>query len=559
MIRASTLLLAVVLALVPAIGSVRAREAAAPKPVFEQTACPMPIPRAQDPSRVRCGFVTVPEDRTSPANSRTIRLAVAVLEATDPSPAPDPAVYLSGGPGFPSLSRDMQSFYAGKRTLVFFDQRGTGLSQPALTCPEVTADPTLLYAESSARMDAALLQCHDRLVAEGVHLSAYNSAASAADADDLMTALGYSEWNIYGVSYGTRLALTIMRDRPQHVRSVVLDSTLPVQVDARAEAPRNLQHSLDRLFADCAADPGCHAAYPGLADEFWALVNRANQQPLVVNVTGRDGKPLEFAVSGDTLLMGLVEAFKRTDLIPSLPLALDQVAHGNLGVLQVLAQQIVSDVGGLAYGMAQSVNCNEEIPFLTPDLVQQANAGVRPEIVHALGAHVPALLGLCMKWGTPRPSPIENQPVASSIPTLVLAGEYDASTPPSWGQLAAETLSHSTFLEFPATGHGVLFGGGDCAGSIVIAFQDDPLRVPDSSCVGQIPPPRFVVAQPQPAPTPPAAGNPAPISLPNTGLGAPAGGGKSANTVRLALWLLASGLGLLACSLRLERRRAGRR
>src|SRR5262249_11696499 len=143
------------------------------------------------------------------------------------------------------------------RDFIFFDQRGTGYSQPELTCPERDAlAPTLLAGalsdeQSTQAIVDAFQRCRDRLGVQGVDLAAYNSAASAADVNDLRLALGYSQLNLYGDSYGTRLALTVMRDFPQAVRSVVLDSTYPLEVNLYTALAPNAERAFNALFDAC--------------------------------------------------------------------------------------------------------------------------------------------------------------------------------------------------------------------------------------------------------------------------------------------------------------------
>ena len=225
------------------LGGVRNALDGCPAARFVPAACDVKLPDGQSAETVACGHLIAPEDR-SRADGRTVRLAVAVLKATGEAPASDPFVHLSGGPGGRLLETGMQLYtpefaapIQAKRDLVFFDQRGVGLSRPKLDCPEYVAAVRASYAvsatveEETAQTMTALRACRERLVGEGVNLSAYTSAASAADLQDLMIALGYDRWNIYGISYGTRLALTAMRDTPEHIRSVVLDSTLPVHAN----------------------------------------------------------------------------------------------------------------------------------------------------------------------------------------------------------------------------------------------------------------------------------------------------------------------------------------
>src|SRR6185503_15624183 len=97
---------------------------------------------------------------------------------------------------------------------------------------------------------------------KGVDPASATSAENAADVNDLRLALGYDQWNLYGVSYGTRLALTVVRDYPQSVRSVILDSVYPLQVNLYTDLPENFDRALKVLFETCAADADCSSTYP---------------------------------------------------------------------------------------------------------------------------------------------------------------------------------------------------------------------------------------------------------------------------------------------------------
>jgi hypothetical protein len=172
------------------------------EPLFEPAACQFDVPEGRE---VECGYLTVPEKHAQPGNGRTLRLHVAVFESDNPNPAPDPIVYLAGGPGADALEVvqfEFETAFApllADRDLILFDQRGTGYSEPSLACPEIS-DVTyemlaldLGFEEVAARNADALFEWRDRLVGEGVVLSAYNSAESASDVNALRLALGYDE------------------------------------------------------------------------------------------------------------------------------------------------------------------------------------------------------------------------------------------------------------------------------------------------------------------------------------------------------------------------------
>ena len=509
---AAALLAAVALATAACSGSSKesATPTVTPRPAhFAEAQCPVEPPAGQD-GRTTCGFLAVPEDRAKP-NGPTIKLAVAVIKSTAASTAPDPMLYLSGGPGQPALSNNMQAFdsdfaapFQSKRDLVFFDQRGTGSSVPSLACHEVNdgflaalATDLDNKAQSEAQ-DAALRTCHDRLATQDIDFTAYNSAESAADIADLMQALGYGEYNIYGLSYGTRLALETMRDRPQHIRSVVLDSTLPPQSAGDADNAASFQRALNVLVAGCKADAACDAAYPSLEQLYFELVAKASAEPIVVEPTEQaTGKTAKVVVNGDRILSGTFQALYDTGLLPLLPFAAKAIAGGNTAVLTSIAQQVAFTNNDYAQAMQIAVNCNDVTMSLTEKDVASATSGVRKEI---LDGHVgitdsdalKRAQDLCRAFGITKTDPRERESVTSDIPTLIIAGEYDPITPPDWGRLAAKTLSHSYVFEFPGSGHGQLFGRHACAAAIAASFFDDPANAPDSSCIASLGEPKFL-------------------------------------------------------------------
>jgi pimeloyl-ACP methyl ester carboxylesterase len=201
-------------------------------------------------------------------------------------------------------------------------------------------------------------------------------------------------------------------------------------------------------------------------------------------------------VNGDRLILGAFQLFYATNLIPVVPSAAYQIADGNLGLLTSLAGAITSVGADNADGMTFSVNCSEDVVFITESNVTSANEGVNERLVSSgLGTSTIGELkqehAFCDAWGAPELAGLEDEPVSSDVAALVLAGEYDPITPPRYGRQAAETLSNSRFLEFPGTGHGAIYGRHDCSASIVAAWLDAPDADPDASCIDLIGAPAF--------------------------------------------------------------------
>ena len=270
---------------------------------------------------ITCGTLDVPENWSDP-EGRRLQIGYVVLESTNPQPAPDPVVYLDGGPGGSPLTGVLMfaELFAGLRStrdVVLFDQRGTrhsseircsslGGQQPGLaggTAADSAEAPVLLYPSElgdpydvlqQARQEQApaAAACAREIAASGVDLRQYNSIASANDTVALVKTLGYDTYNLYGLSYGTRLALVVMRDHPASgIRGVVLDSSFPPQINGFERYPEEFYEVVIQLFADCTLDPVCHTAYPDLQNRFIALLDRLAAEPLATAEGGDDHRP----------------------------------------------------------------------------------------------------------------------------------------------------------------------------------------------------------------------------------------------------------------------------
>lgn len=477
---------------------------------FRYTWCPrdLLLPEGQSQS-LACGELMAPENRAA-RNGRIVRLRTVVLRSTNPAGArPDPFVFLTGGPGsaaldgvyLPSLTADFLAPIQATRDVVILDQRGTGRSLPSLACPEVPPRhlafaEALTPAEEAERELHGTRACAARLVASGVDLSAYDSAAAAQDVADLMSVLGYPQANLYGLSYGSRVALTALRDLGgERIRSVILDGAVPPQVHlVTGESAAGLQATLQRVFADCAATPSCAAAYPTLETDTFALIDRLNAEPLTLAPTGPDGQPFTVVLTGDRLVQLLSLGLQSNALIPFVPLLIDDVINGDT-VLLTIAVAALAEPDGVSVGLAHAVLCNEETPFNTPEVIAAVAAGVDPRLVAALAADP---RGTSCPWDGATAEPIENEAVISDVPALILSGGYDPSTPPAWGELAAAGLSHGTHVELRGFGHIALgqlpstAAAPSCAMQLIAAFLADPTQPVDRTCVDALPAPAFL-------------------------------------------------------------------
>jgi len=479
-------------------------------PFILWSACPFEIPEGEaEAETLDCGFLVTYEDHFSDEDATQVELAFAILYSIN-EPMPDAVIYLEGGPGGSALSSVdswVESSVRVNNDLILLDQRGTGFSFPSLNCIELETyegdDP--LEAEQA---------CFDRFVDEGINVNAYKSAQSATDIAELMALLqeeiDYSEFNLLGISYGTRLALTMLRDYPEGIRSVIIDSVYPPNVNAYEHQAANIYRGLQMLFDGCTADPDCEDAYPDLEAVFYDIYVSLNETPAAYESEDPDtGVVTKQQLTGDSFLDLIVQSLYSTTAIPELPLVIYEVSEGNYGIVDLIdtgefsdgfnrgpafLQDERDDLGDISdsEGMFNAVECQEELPFNNFDEAVETSAIVPDPIRDYLVSEIENQFLTCEIYGLEPADVIETEPVYSDIPTLVLAGNYDPITPPSDAQMAAETLSSSYYFEFPGHGHGIT-DAGDCANSIIAAFLADPTVEPDRSCVADIKGITFVI------------------------------------------------------------------
>lgn len=441
---------------------------------FQFTTCPFDAPSGD----IECGTLTVPEDR-SDASAPTIDLAVAIVAAPDGATEP-PLVYLAGGPGGSGIDdyiADPEGWnypFLQNRDLILLDQRGTGYSEPTLDCPE--------FAEVDAQDNPDAL-CYERLLDEGINLMAYNTQENGADVADLRLALGIEKWDLLGISYGTRLALEVMRNHPAGVRAVILDSPFPPNADTPVDEVYSFTDALAELFADCERDDYCRENYPDLETVFLDTVQRLNDE---------GGE-----IFGDDLVFALSSAFSDTSLIPLLPYVIYEVANDNFDALDEISAE--GDFARLRYqddedrsdseGMYNSVICHDEYALGDYERVETAVSGNIPvELEGALLQSTFDLVSLCEYWNPM--TAVDNTAVTSNISTLILVGQYDVATPPRWATLTAATLPNSTVVEVPGAGHSLL-SSVECTIAIADDFLANPDQSPDTSCLDDIEWPYF--------------------------------------------------------------------
>ena len=419
---------------------------------------------------VWCGRVSVPED---PANTggKKIDIHVAILPAYTRTRAPDPLVLLAGGPGQSAsdLGRVALLFDPVRRArdIVLIDQRGTGHSNPFNCKLFDTLDPVAAMMQVDPE-PAAIRACASGFDGDP---RLYTTVSYIADLEAVRKALGVERYNLWGGSYGTRVALAYLAQHPQSIRSAIIDGVAPTSMRILFEALNNGQSQLARTIADCQANAACAAAYPGLADDWTRLAREyATAKPLTLihPRTGRSQTIDADFMSIDAALRTLLYSAEYSALVPEL---VTRAAAGDLAPLFAASLRIVGDLGqGMNIGLQLSVVCAEDRERI--DATERAKVAGSSSSSSSTTAQVLERIDrACGEWPKGSVPPEFHQPTTSSTPVLVFSGGLDPVTPPANGELAAKTLSASTHIIAPGYAH--LVSPHACAPRLVARFVDD--------------------------------------------------------------------------------------
>lgn len=447
------------------------------------------------PGEARCGTHRVWENRET-RQGREIELSIIVLPATSADRRPDPLFALAGGPGdAPSFNARFFSRAFAEvrkhRDLVFVDLRGTGRSAP-LTCPELAAP------DATGRFDADLLSlpavraCRARLE-RSADLTRYTTAIAVDDLDEVRQALGYTTINLYGTSYGSRVAQVYMRRHPGSLRAVTMKGIVPPSMAMPESHARAGEDAWQALVARCRGDEGCRRTYPTLDADFRGLLNRLEKTAPLITLPGNANR----GATAVRVTRGLfAEAFRNVlytpDGLAQAPKLIRQLLGGDDRGLAETALAGRTVLGGerLAAGYFLSVTCAEDLPFLATDAAALATGTFGGD--YRLQQQIAA----CGVWPRGAVSSAHRQPVRSAIPTLLVSGELDPVTPPSGGDEVLKTLTNGAHVVMRNNGHPI--GNAEaCIGSLFAAFlEKGTIAGLDSSCAQSIPARPFVLPGP---------------------------------------------------------------
>jgi pimeloyl-ACP methyl ester carboxylesterase len=473
---------------------------------FEEAECPADVASVVV-GEVACGYLTVPEDRAEP--ERDVRLFVARIEP--PEVLHEDPMFVAGTDlaSLPNYGGVAPLAQRVGREVIIMDTRGVGHSEPSLACPEVDElrETALATATDDPETRTAFLDavasCHDRLAADGVDVAAYHLSAMAADAEDLRAALSIDEWNV--VTYGTasRIAFEMLRQAPDHLRSVLLDSPEVPGTDPRAIAVDATRASLVDVLDACAADNACAAAFPGAGTLLDRALAEVADQPVTLSMEAAGQEPAQVLLD-DALLLRLLRgmvsdggssgSFMRPAAIPAV---LDGAVTRRL---EGLATTLATTVAGsptyclgyqpkclpqhrVSVGTAYSVLCHDIDPLHDRVDAVRAVAADEPGYAAAYGDN--PSLDVCDAWpvaASDDTSSVVDSPVDSDVPVLALVGAFAPYSPEDLVRGALAGVPAATVVVDPTGGHNVM--GSDCLVSIRGAWLDDlDLTASEQDCL----------------------------------------------------------------------------
>ncbi len=426
----------------------------------------------------RCGTLVTPQDPDSP-DGETIELKVAVVPALDLDPRPDPVVPIAGGPGGSSIemyATQRGSFEALRRTrdILLVDQRGTGDS----SLMDCEADDDLIEGSYSDELTIQLTQeCLEELPHDPRF---FTTSVAVRDLEAVREALGYPSLNLYGVSYGTRVAQHYARRYPESTRTVVIDGVIPSGLALGPDIAIESQEALADVFARCAEQEACNEAFPDLQATLTRVLAELAENPVEVSVSGPvSGSPDELTISDAELAVAIRLLLYDPNSIALIPLMINEAGKGNLTPLSATFQMVAESLrSSMAVGMHNAVVCTEDVPFYddaTIDYAALEDSYMGPDQLSALKA-------ICSVWPSGFIDEGFREPLRFDGPVLLLSGDADPITPPDYAVEAMGELRNARHIALPNQGHGVV--GVGCMSRLVADFvENEDAQSIDSECL----------------------------------------------------------------------------
>ncbi|MBK8284728.1 MAG: alpha/beta fold hydrolase [Ahniella sp.] len=470
---------AVAIALMCALVAGPSAQAAHRIGTLEFSTCDLENKRASDVLEAECATLQVPENYAEP-DGRKITLRIGLAKSQAAEAEPDPVLFLAGGPGqsavdsYPMLAPAFVRLREN-RHVILIDQRGTGQSN-TLKCESPEGDSAFTPEDESIEAQTRFArQCAEQL-STTADVRQYTTSVAVRDFEEVRKALGAPQWNLLGGSYGTRAAQVYAKNFPASIRSQILDGVVPAEHRLVSAHARNLEQALQGIFKRCREAPECFKRFGDPEAALEQLKAELRRSPR--EVTYRDAKSGESKTEMLTYghLVGLVRLFAYApETAALLPLALDEAIKGRADLLMAQSALATGDLGeSIMHGMQLSVICSEDMLDVQVDPLDEKSL-LGTDFVRFSKAQ-------CEGWPKgDRPADF-HAPMKSDIPTLLMSGEFDPVTPPSFGEQAAKGYSRGRHLVVKGRGHIVI--GQGCMPRLAAEFVRDldPAKL-DTKCL----------------------------------------------------------------------------
>jgi pimeloyl-ACP methyl ester carboxylesterase len=432
---------------------------------------------------VKSGLLLVPENHDNP-DGREIAIAYAVLQRRNKASEAYPVILFSGGPGESSLDQGLVDFllkhpFLEERDFILFDQRGIGYSSPL---PDMSMDTFLVMAADAdptrerILMDSVIRKYQELCVERNADPRFYNTVQNARDVGVLFKHLGYDKYNLFGGSYGTRLARVVQDNFPAYVHASILDSPSPLSGDFLINRLDSYNLALTRIFEYCDKTPECNQKYPDLRSTYLSAIAGLRENPIKTSINDT----IEFAINAQDgiyllrrlLYMGNARE-KAPEMIRALHMGSGEIIQEVLGFEWLLT-------GALNMSMLLSVEKFENFNPENTASVIAGNYDKYPLIPVTLG-YFDAIYQAGRNWHAASMPLNERKFGKSDTPTLIFVNRYDPVTPPENGRLFMEDLSRGHLLILDEGGHGQ--GNQQCKELVMMDFMATPDSLPDVSCL----------------------------------------------------------------------------
>ncbi|TNV71678.1 hypothetical protein FGO68_gene11065 [Halteria grandinella] len=421
--------------------------------------CPCAF-KADSSLNTRCAYLIVPENRKKPAG-KTIKLPFIVVESNNPQKKKDPVLFTGGGPGGSSLgivrSVHRRSLIKN-RDFIAFEQRGTQYALPNLGGNEIGEALKTAFRNNlpkDSMIVAGVKRLRERLTAQSIDLSAYNTVESAADIEDLRLALKIDSLNLYGISYSGGLMMTVLHNFPTGIRSLILDSPLPEFINIDEEEVGNFNEALNTIFQKCQNDSLCRIKYGNLKEKFRNYFNGLEGKTFSVAYLEKEtGNTLNINYSRSELIGVLENTLYDFSKIKDIPDIITEMINGNH---EVYAKKFIDDIfhNQGPSGMRMSVYCSDKMAYAKDNMIKQQYK-IYPYMAGAGYYLNDVYRSMCDCWKVPPIAPETKMAFYSTVPVLLGAGDTDPACRPIYNDLIHHYMPNSQRLLFLNRSHGPL-------------------------------------------------------------------------------------------------------